>query len=174
LPHPVDIHAYADRIVIKQDGVIVGEHARRFARDQTAYDPWHYVPVLARKPGALRNGAPFKDWPRGSISREGLGRRPRSSTRPPGSVAPELRWKLALRLPVRAVLSGRLLTSPAATHGPELRLGCSAHSGPSGKDHFVTDLSSRVRTSSQWKTRHFTCQMIEKIELGSFSEANTS
>ena len=25
-------------------------------------DPWHYVPVLARKPGALRNGAPFKDW----------------------------------------------------------------------------------------------------------------
>jgi hypothetical protein len=27
------------------------------------YDPWHYVPVLARKPGALRNGAAFKDWP---------------------------------------------------------------------------------------------------------------
>jgi DNA invertase Pin-like site-specific DNA recombinase len=22
----------------------------------------HYVPVLVRKPGALRNGAPFKDW----------------------------------------------------------------------------------------------------------------
>ena len=60
---PVDVHAYADRIVIKQDGVVVGEHARRFGRNQTAYDPWHYVPVLARKPGALRNGAPFKDWP---------------------------------------------------------------------------------------------------------------
>ena len=60
---PVDVHAYADRIVIKQDGVIVGEHARRFGRNQTAYDPWHYVPVLARKPGALRNGAPLKDWP---------------------------------------------------------------------------------------------------------------
>jgi len=29
---------------------------------ETVYDPWHYVPVLARKPGALRNGAPFKDW----------------------------------------------------------------------------------------------------------------
>jgi hypothetical protein len=28
----------------------------------SVYDPWHYVPVLARKPGALRNGAPFKDW----------------------------------------------------------------------------------------------------------------
>jgi hypothetical protein len=27
-----------------------------------AVHTWHYVPVLARKPGALRNGAPFKDW----------------------------------------------------------------------------------------------------------------
>jgi transposase len=59
---PVDVHAYADRIVIKQDGVVVGEHARSFGRDQTLYDPWHYVPVLAKKPGALRNGAPFKEW----------------------------------------------------------------------------------------------------------------
>ena len=41
----------------------VGEHARRFGRNKIAYDPWHYVPVLARKPGALRNGAPFKHWP---------------------------------------------------------------------------------------------------------------
>ena len=58
----VEVHAYADRIVIRQEGEIVGEHPRRFGRDQTIYDPWHYVPVLARKPGALRNGAPFKDW----------------------------------------------------------------------------------------------------------------
>ena len=33
-----------------------------FGRDRTISDPWHYVPVLARKPGALRNGAPFKNW----------------------------------------------------------------------------------------------------------------
>ena len=33
-----------------------------YGRGETIYDPWHYVPVLARKPGALRNGAPFKDW----------------------------------------------------------------------------------------------------------------
>jgi hypothetical protein len=59
---PVEIDAYAERIVIRQDGAIVGEHARRFGRGQTSYDPWHYVPVLNRKPGALRNGAPFKDW----------------------------------------------------------------------------------------------------------------
>jgi hypothetical protein len=59
---PVEIHAYADRIVIRQDGCIVAEHPRSYGRGETIYDPWHYVPVLARKPGALRNGAPFKDW----------------------------------------------------------------------------------------------------------------
>jgi len=59
---PVEIHAYADRVVIRQDGRIVGEHPRAFGRGATVYDPWHYVPVLARKPGALRNGAPFKAW----------------------------------------------------------------------------------------------------------------
>jgi hypothetical protein len=59
---PIEVHAYAERIVIRQDGVIVGEHARAFGWGQTVYDPWHYVPVLARKPGALRNGAPFRDW----------------------------------------------------------------------------------------------------------------
>ncbi len=59
---PVDIHAYADCVVIRQDGRIVAEHPRGYGRGKTIYDPWHYVPVLARKPGALRNGAPFKDW----------------------------------------------------------------------------------------------------------------
>jgi transposase len=59
---PVEVHAYADRIVIRQDGQIVAEHLRSFGRGATLYNPWHYVPVLARKPGALRNGAPFKDW----------------------------------------------------------------------------------------------------------------
>jgi transposase len=59
---PVEIHAYADRIIIRQDGRAVAEHARHHGRGETIYDAWHYVPVLARKPGALRNGAPFKDW----------------------------------------------------------------------------------------------------------------
>ena len=45
---PVEIQAYADRIVIRQEGSIVGEHRRRFGRGETIYDPWHYVPVLAR------------------------------------------------------------------------------------------------------------------------------
>jgi transposase len=59
---PVEVRAYADRIEIRQDGCAVADHPRVFGRDQTVFDPWHYVPVLARKPGALRNGAPFKNW----------------------------------------------------------------------------------------------------------------
>lgn len=66
----------ADNIVIRQDGIVVAEHARAFGREKTTCDPWHYMPVLpsasfssrqclpepqagsARKPGALRHSAP--------------------------------------------------------------------------------------------------------------------
>ncbi len=58
----VEVHVYVYRIVIRQDGRIVAEHPRSFGRGDTVYDLWDYVPVLARKLGALRNGALFKDW----------------------------------------------------------------------------------------------------------------
>jgi hypothetical protein len=61
---PVEIHAYADSIVIRQDGRVVAEHPRRFGRGEALYDPSHYVPVLARKPGALlRWSRCVADWP---------------------------------------------------------------------------------------------------------------
>ena len=56
------LRAYADQLVLIGDHQIVAEHQRRFSRDQCYFEPWHYVPILKRKPGALRNGAPFKDW----------------------------------------------------------------------------------------------------------------
>lgn len=58
----VMLRAYADRIVVVEAGEVIGEHPRLFGRHQVQYDPWHYVAVLQRKPGALRNGAPFRDW----------------------------------------------------------------------------------------------------------------
>jgi transposase len=58
----VQLRAYADRILVLLNGEAVGSHPRCFGRGQTVYDPWHYLPVLARKPGALRNGEPFRDW----------------------------------------------------------------------------------------------------------------
>jgi hypothetical protein len=36
---------------------------RSFERDQTLYDWMHYIALIERKPGALRNGAPFKTMP---------------------------------------------------------------------------------------------------------------
>ncbi len=32
-------------------------------RDQVVYDWQHYLPLIERKPGALRNGAPFAEMP---------------------------------------------------------------------------------------------------------------
>lgn len=58
----VQVRAYADRIVVRCQGEVVAEHPRFFGRDRTVYNPWHYLPVLVTKPGALRNGAPFQDW----------------------------------------------------------------------------------------------------------------
>ena len=58
----ITLRAYATRLVFIGDHEVVAEHTRHFARDQSYFEPWHYVPILKRKPGALRNGAPFKDW----------------------------------------------------------------------------------------------------------------
>lgn len=58
----VSVRAYADRIIMVLDGTVVGSHQRHFGRDKVIYDPWHYLAVLERKPGALRDGAPFKQW----------------------------------------------------------------------------------------------------------------
>jgi transposase len=60
--NPVTVRAYADRLTFVQDGRTVGFHLRHFCRGEVFYDPWHYLEVLKRKPGALRNGAPFKEW----------------------------------------------------------------------------------------------------------------
>ena len=81
----VQVRAYADRIVVRCDGEIVADHPRCFGRDRTIYDPWHYLPVLVTKPGALRNGAPFQDWERPDEARNQ--RSPASGgclLRPPG------------------------------------------------------------------------------------------
>jgi transposase len=58
----VTLRAYADRIHIVYKDQVVAEHVRSFKRDGISYDPWHYVDALKKKPGALRDGAPFKQW----------------------------------------------------------------------------------------------------------------
>jgi transposase len=58
----VQVRAYANRIIAVMNGITVAVHKRHFGRDKVIYDPWHYLAVLERKPGALRNGAPFRQW----------------------------------------------------------------------------------------------------------------
>ena len=66
---PISLRVYADRLVMTAEGNIIAEHARCFDRrhtgGKTIYDWRHYLAVLQRKPGALRNGAPFLELPDG-------------------------------------------------------------------------------------------------------------
>ena len=58
----VSLRAYAGRIVLVSGQDVIAEHKRRFTRNVSYFEPWHYVPLLDRKPGALRDGAPFVGW----------------------------------------------------------------------------------------------------------------
>ena len=65
---PVSLRVYPERIVVAAEGQIICEHRRVFARSHdrqstTVYDWRHYLAVIQRKPGALRNGAPFAELP---------------------------------------------------------------------------------------------------------------
>jgi hypothetical protein len=66
---PISVRVYADRVVMAAEGQVIAEHPRRINRSHdsghTIYDWRHYLSVLQRKPGALRNGAPFADLPQG-------------------------------------------------------------------------------------------------------------
>lgn len=44
-------------------GQEVARHERSFERYLTFYDWRHYIDLVERKPGALRNGAPFATMP---------------------------------------------------------------------------------------------------------------
>jgi len=59
----VSVRLYPERIVIVAEQSVVAEHVRASDRDHVVYDWQHYVPLIERKPGALRNGAPFADLP---------------------------------------------------------------------------------------------------------------
>jgi len=55
---------YPTRVDLVADDAVIASHARLLDRDQVSYDWQHYLPLIERKPGALRNGAPFADLPK--------------------------------------------------------------------------------------------------------------
>lgn len=122
---PVQVRAYADRIVVRLDGEVVAEHGRTFGRSCTITDFRHYIPVVARKPGALRNGLPFAP--------EAL---------PP--VLAELRMRLGRSDDADRQFAGILAAIP--TEGLEtVEAACrqALDGGPCGKDVILTILARR-------------------------------
>ncbi|SDE33807.1 hypothetical protein SAMN04488239_11781 [Ruegeria marina] len=64
----VSLHVYPDRLVVAAEGQTVCTHGRIIERShhkpgRVIYDWRHYLAVIQRKPGALRNGAPFTEKP---------------------------------------------------------------------------------------------------------------
>jgi transposase len=57
------IHLYSDRVDLYAEDALAARHKRLLGRDQVSYDWQHYIPLIGKKPGALRNGAPFADMP---------------------------------------------------------------------------------------------------------------
>ena len=74
----VSTRLYPAAVVIVADDKVVARHDRLSNAGETRYDWQHYIPLLQRKPGALRNGAPFADMP------EALQRLRRGLLRNPG------------------------------------------------------------------------------------------
>ncbi|GBQ43160.1 transposase [Komagataeibacter saccharivorans NRIC 0614] len=65
---PVSLRVYPDRLRVITEGQVLCVHDRIITRShgvpgRTVYDWRHYLAVIQRKPGALRNGAPFAELP---------------------------------------------------------------------------------------------------------------
>jgi len=59
----VSTRLYPGNVVVVAEDAAVARHERLSASGGTRYDWQHYIPLIQRKPGALRNGAPFADMP---------------------------------------------------------------------------------------------------------------
>jgi hypothetical protein len=59
----VSTRLYPNRVVVVAGDTVVASHDRLTERGHILYDWQHYIPLVQRKPGALRNGAPFADMP---------------------------------------------------------------------------------------------------------------
>ena len=53
---------FGDEVVISYGGAEIARHTRTFAKKQQIFNPYHYLSALYRKPGAIKNGMPFRNW----------------------------------------------------------------------------------------------------------------
>lgn len=57
------LRVYPFELAVVIDHVEVARHPRCFDRERVSYDWRHYIDIVQRKPGALRDGAPFQHLP---------------------------------------------------------------------------------------------------------------
>jgi len=59
----ISLRIYPAEMMMVVDGQEIARVVRSFERYQTLYDWQHYIRLIERKPGTLRNGAPFATMP---------------------------------------------------------------------------------------------------------------
>lgn len=60
--HPVVVKGYVDRVVICHRDREIARHTRLWGREETSFEPLHYLALLERKPGALDHARPLEGW----------------------------------------------------------------------------------------------------------------
>ena len=56
------VRGYVDQVVISCGTEVIASRPRSYERDDFAYDPIHYLPLLEWKTGALDQAAPLQGW----------------------------------------------------------------------------------------------------------------
>ena len=56
------VRGYVDRVVIGCGGEVIARHPRSYEREDTIFEPIHYLPLIERKIGALDQAAPLAGW----------------------------------------------------------------------------------------------------------------
>jgi len=56
------LRGYVDEVVIGCRGEVIARHPRSYDREDTVFDPVHYLPLLEKKINALDQAAPLAEW----------------------------------------------------------------------------------------------------------------
>ncbi|MBT7913204.1 IS21 family transposase, partial [Candidatus Bathyarchaeota archaeon] len=63
--HSVQVKGFVNWVEIWTTQQCVATHSRSYERHQYVLDPFHYIPLLEKKPGGIHHGRPFKGEPWG-------------------------------------------------------------------------------------------------------------
>jgi hypothetical protein len=56
------LRAYAFHIEILHQAEVLARHERCYGREQDVFNPLHYLPLLAQRPGAFEYAKPLREW----------------------------------------------------------------------------------------------------------------